>query len=403
MACKVYKVVNYHNIVDLITMGRKKSLLPTYLKHDATGQARIVWGGKTIYLGKFGSPESHAKHAQICAEILATGSLKTTDGQIKLSKLVARFMADMEREYTQRGSREAKQMARAMRYLVESYGEDSAEEMTTRKLLILQRLWIDKPMTRSTVNMYTGYILRLYEWATRYEYVAASVWHGLQSVGRIKERHALKRTKKVRRVDWDQVEAIRPFIAPVLWDVIQVQWHTGMRAEEVLKMKPGMIDQSAWVYCMTDHKTDEYIDEKYIFLGPKAREVILPYLAGRPTDKPLFSPKEAQAMRYQSMRAIRKSKVQPSQKSRAKQSPERSPGDKYQNTSYFRAISTACKRAGIKPWTSHQLRHTKGTGVRKRFGLEGAQVTLGHKSIKTTEIYAEPDMELAKRIAEELG
>lgn len=396
-------MVNYQNIADLIHVGRRKLALPSYLKHAATGQARTVWDGKTIYLGKYGSPESLAKHNQLCAEVLATGRIKTEETQVKLEELIAKFIADMDIEYTKRNSREAKQMRRPLRTLTELFPGLPAAELSPLKLVAVQRKWIDKPMSKSTVNMYTGYVLRLYEWATKFEYVPESVWTALKSVGRIKERHALKRTKKVRRVEWEQVEAIRPFIASVLWDVIQVQWHTGMRAEEVLKMRPGMIDTSVWAYRMTDHKTDEYIDEKYVFLGPKAREVIAPYLAGRPADKPIFSPKEAQALRYQSMRAERKTKVQPSQFSRAKKSPRRTPGDQYQNTSYFRAIHTACERAGIEPWSSHQLRHTKGTGVRKRFGLEGAQVTLGHKSIKTTEIYAEPDMELAKRIAEELG
>lgn len=396
-------MVNYHNIVDLIIMGRKKSVLPTYLEHAPSGQARIVWGGKTIYLGKYGSPESHAKHAQICAEIMATGSIMTNDGRIRVVELVAKFMADMHKEYTERGSREAIQMQRAMNYLVESHGQDFADEISPRKLLILQKAWIAKPMAKATVNMYTSYIVRLFEWASRYEYVSPQVWHGLQSVGRIKERHAVKPTKIVRTVDWSQVEAIRSHIAPVLWAVIQVQWFTGMRAEEVLRMTPGQIDQANWCYSLTEHKTKAHMNEKLVFLGPQVRAVIEPYLKDRPADMPLFSPVEAQAQRYQKMRAERKTKVQPSQKSRAKQSPARRPGLRYQNTSYFRAIRAACERAGIEPWSSHQLRHSKATIVRKQFGLEGTQLTLGHKSIKTSEIYAEPDMELAKRIAEETG
>ena len=396
-------MVNYQNIADLIHVGRRKLALPSYLKHAATGQARTVWDGKTIYLGKYGSPESLAKHNQICAEVLATGHIRTEVASIGIEELIAKFIADMDIEYTKRDSREAKQMRRPLRTLVELFPGMPAADLSPLKLVAAQRKWIDKPMSKSTVNMYTGYVLRLYEWATKFEYVPESVWTALQSVGRIKERHALKRTKKVKQVDWERVEAIRPHIAPILWDVIQVQWHTGMRAEEVLKMTPGMIDQSTWAYIMTEHKTDEHVKEKFVFLGPRAREVIAPYLVNRPADKPLFSPKEAQAARYQVMREARKTKVQPSQLSRSKPSPLRTPGDEYQNTSYFRAIRTACERAGIEPWSSHQLRHTKGTGVRKQFGLEGAQVVLGHKSIKTTEIYAETDMDLAKRIAEELG
>jgi integrase len=281
--------------------------------------------------------------------------------------------------------------------------ESFADEFSPRQLLIIQKGWINQPLAKATVNMYTSYVVRMFEWAARFELVNATVWHALQSVGRIKERHAIKPTRVVRTVAWHQVEAIKPFISPVLWDVIQVQWHTGMRAEEVLKMRPDMINQEIWAYVMTDHKTKSFIDEKVVFLGPQTRKIIEPYLTGRAGDMPLFSPIEAQLERRKIMRANRKSKPTPSQMARAKLNPKRKPGFQYQTTSYFRAIHTACERAGIVPWSSHQLRHSKATIVRKRFGLEGTQLTLGHKSIKTSEIYAQPDFELARQIAEELG
>ena len=41
--------------------------------------------------------------------------------------------------------------------------------------------------------------------------------------------------------------------------------------------------------------------------------------------------------------------------------------------------------------------------IRKRFGLEVARAVLGHKSAVTSEIYAELDLEKARRAMEELG
>ena len=49
------------------------------------------------------------------------------------------------------------------------------------------------------------------------------------------------------------------------------------------------------------------------------------------------------------------------------------------------------------------MRHTVGTAVRKRFGLEAAQVVLGHSQADVTQIYAERDLELAKQVAREMG
>ncbi len=54
-------------------------------------------------------------------------------------------------------------------------------------------------------------------------------------------------------------------------------------------------------------------------------------------------------------------------------------------------------------WHPHQLRHTAGPLIRREFGLEAAQLALGHSSAKVTDaVYAERDMarviEVMKRI-----
>jgi integrase len=54
-------------------------------------------------------------------------------------------------------------------------------------------------------------------------------------------------------------------------------------------------------------------------------------------------------------------------------------------------------------WHPHQLRHNAATRLRKEFGLEAAQVILGHKTLAVTEIYAEKNVEAAKKIMGEVG
>ena len=49
------------------------------------------------------------------------------------------------------------------------------------------------------------------------------------------------------------------------------------------------------------------------------------------------------------------------------------------------------------------IRHSRATEVRRHYRLEGAQATLGHARADVTQIYAEKNMELAKRIAREMG
>jgi hypothetical protein len=43
------------------------------------------------------------------------------------------------------------------------------------------------------------------------------------------------------------------------------------------------------------------------------------------------------------------------------------------------------------------------TEIRRRFGLEAAQVILGHERMNTTEIYAESDKDQARCIMEKMG
>ena len=85
-----------------------------------------------------------------------------------------------------------------------------------------------------------------------------------------------------------------------------------------------------------------------------------------------------------------------------KRKPKRKPGTKYTTSSYRRAIHRACDKAGIDRWSPNRMRHTAATEIRSKFGLEAAQVILGHSQANVTQVYAERDLakgiEVAKRI-----
>ena len=57
----------------------------------------------------------------------------------------------------------------------------------------------------------------------------------------------------------------------------------------------------------------------------------------------------------------------------------------------------------LEKWSPKRLRHSAATGIRKEFGLEAAQVFLGHASADVTQVYAERDRNLVADIARELG
>ena len=54
-------------------------------------------------------------------------------------------------------------------------------------------------------------------------------------------------------------------------------------------------------------------------------------------------------------------------------------------------------------WSPNQLRHAAATKIREEFGLEAAQVYLGHSQAYVTEIYAEKNFALAEQVAKQIG
>jgi len=71
-------------------MSRKRQL-PGYLLHKASGQARVVINGKDIWLGKYGTPESHDRYDEEIAKVLEQTRLSETN--ISISEVLAAFWA----------------------------------------------------------------------------------------------------------------------------------------------------------------------------------------------------------------------------------------------------------------------------------------------------------------------
>jgi integrase len=54
-------------------------------------------------------------------------------------------------------------------------------------------------------------------------------------------------------------------------------------------------------------------------------------------------------------------------------------------------------------WSPLQLRHTAATAIRSKYGLESAQVVLGHAKADVTQLYADRDLSKARAIIAEIG
>ena len=224
-------------------------------------------------------------------------------------------------------------------------------------------------------------------------------------------------TEPVGPVDDRFVDAIKPHVPRRIWAMIELQRSTAMRPGEVCCMRTIDVNTSGrnWIYVPETHKTEHHGKRRRIILGPKAIDILRPWLRSE-LEAYLFSPAESEAERRSAQRQARKSPVCPCHQKRRKRTPKLSPGVKYSTESYRRAIlngidraNRALKAAGgsdadkIPCWHPNQLRHSAATRIAREFGLDVASAVLGHSALAMTETYVEPDWGRAAEAMERIG
>jgi integrase len=407
-------------------MSRKRGI-PTYRLHRQSGLAIVtladdLGGRRDVTLGKYNTPESKAEYARIIAEWESQGRrLAVPVGATKdltITELVARFWPYAEQHYRYPDGRTTNELADfkySLRPLVHFYGHTPAKEFGPLALKVVRQKMVDgyehprygpqQALCRDVINQRVGRIRRLFKWGVEHELVPAPVLQGLQSVRGLQQgRSEARETEPVQPVPVEHVEAVLPFVRPPVAAMLRIQLLTGMRPGEVILLRGTDLDTSGpvWLYRPAVHKMAYKHCSRVVAIGPKAQEVLKPWLKEDPAAY-VFSPHETMRALRKQQRQQRKTKVQPSQKNRRKRRPKCKPGDRYKTGSYNYAVVRACAKAGVPPFHVHQLRHNAGTEVRKAFGLDAARALLGHKSAKVTEEYAQIDVSKAVEVARQVG
>jgi integrase len=394
-------------------VSTRSSRPPSYRLHKPSGQAVVTLGDRDIYLGRYNSTESRAEYDRIIAEWLAHGRRLPASASGRggadptVNELILAYLKFADGYYRKNGepTSEPANLKLALRPLRRLYGHTPGREFGPLALKAVRQAMIDSGLCRNEVNKRIGKVVRAFKWAVAEEMVPPSVHHGLRAVSGLRKGRAdVRESEPVRPVPGVFVEAIRPHVARQVWAMVELQMLTAMRPGEVCRMRTRDLDVSGpvWAYAPASHKTEHYGRQRRVFLGPRAQEVLRSWLR---TDLAafLFSPTEAMAERKAEMRRGRKTPVQPCQRCRAKARPAKAPGDVYTVESYRRAITYACKKAGVPKWHPNQLRHNRATEIRARFGLEAAQTVLGHAKADVTLVYAERDLARALAVMGEIG
>jgi integrase len=260
---------------------------------------------------------------------------------------------------------------------------------------------------RRYVNDHIGRLRRIFKWGVGEELIPPTVYQALTAVpGLRRGRTEAPEAPPVLPVDDATVEATLSHLPAVIADMAKIQRLTGARPSEVCVMRPCDVDTSGepWIYRPMTHKTEHRGRERVIAIGPRAQDVLRPYLL-RQKDSYCFAPAESEQKRRRTLHERRVTPLSYGNRpgTNRKRRPKRLAGERYTTHSYRRAIHRVCNVVGIPLWSPNRLRHTAATEIRRRFGVEAAQVTLGHAKADVTQVYAERDMALAARVMQEVG
>jgi integrase len=385
----------------------KSARRPSYLLHRPSGQARVRIDGVDRYLGKYRSPESHARYDALVDDWLRRRAIDRAT--LTIDELALRFLDHAVTYYAKDGvpTSEVARIRSAFRPMIKLYGNTLAAAFGPLRLKEVRAEMIRLGWKRKAINGHVKRIKRAFRWAVENELMFASkAYKALESVrGLARGRTAAIEGKRVKPVPAAFVDAIKPHVCRHVWAMVQVQRLTGARPGEIVAMRVGNLNTHGriWEYVPPTHKNEHLEHDRLILIGPKAQAVLRDFLETN-IEAFVFSPIEADAERQAARRASRKSPMTPSQAARRpKVGGRRRPKDRYTVASYRRAIARACVVAKVPVWHPHQLRHTAATELRREYGVEIARTILGHASLDATEIYAEADWQRARQVALEFG
>jgi integrase len=402
------------------------SATPKYRHHKPSGHAVVTIAGIDNYLGPWRSKASRVEYDRQIGEWLAAGrpTSQPLQNDMAMVEMIARYIRFAKAYYVKDGRLTGTHHCvwAALRVVKASYGKTRAVDFGPLALRSVQQSMIKLGHSRRYINDNIDRIRRMFKWAVAEELLPPSVYQALQAVpGLRRGRSDARETEPIKPVDEATIAATLPHLPPVVADMVRFQRLTGSRPAEVCILRPRDIDRTGdvWSYRPESHKTEHHGRERVIFIGPQAQDVLRPYMLRAETCY-CFAPADSERKRRAAMHSLRVTPLHYGSRpgTHLKRSPRRPAGQRYSTASYRRAIERAVEKANdatlreAKPgesvellgkWKPNQLRHAAATEIRRRFGLEAAQVTLGHSNADVTQVYAERDLTKAAAVMREVG
>lgn len=422
---------------------------PKLCLNKATGRAFVQWKRHRTYLGKYGSPEALEGYKRWVAEHWTKPeepeSSAHVPADLTILELVDRFWVYAEQHYRRDGepTLTLKKLRPALARILELYGSTPAAEFGPLALKALRNTWVNDGLARITVNYYTATIKQVFTWAVSEQLIAATMEVALKTVKGLQAgRTKAYDPAPIGPVADAIVDATLPHVPAIVADMIRIQRLTGARPGEMRMMRacdvhrfesedralplfdvdgrdPPPRELKVWRYIPSRHKTEHHGRKRVVFIGPRAQEILRPYLlrlAFTPDALCFLTARDGmyskdmynrliirgceiafsmpQTIRERAIRKLRQQLKAPDLSVEKIAQIEQEAAELEAQAAAWRARHC---------WSPNQLRHTAATAIRQRYDAEASQVVLGHADLKTTEIYAERDQAKAAAIMQEVG
>ena len=139
----------------------------------------------------------------------------------------------------------------------------------------------------------------MFRWAVSEQLANPSIAHALDTVpGLRRGRTDARETPPIQPVADATIDATLPYLAAVVADMVRFQRLTGCRPAEVCILRPCDVKTGSeiWEYRPETHKTQHHGRDRVVFIGPKAQNVLRPYLLREKTAY-CFSPADSERKR----------------------------------------------------------------------------------------------------------
>lgn len=287
-------------------MPKLKNRPPAYRLHRCSGQAIVTLNGRDHYLGTYGSAESHASYQRIISEWQVTNAVspphdpanvEAVRSDFRVSELLVAYLEFASAYYVKnsRPTGEVANVKAAVKPLRALYDALPVARFGPSALRTVREKMIGSGLSRGVINSRINRIRRICKWGVERELVAPSVLHGLQAVAPLKQgRSAARETGRVLPVLQSHIDAVTARVTQPVKAMIELQLATGMRPGEVVQMRTRDLDMTGkiWEYRPESHKTEHHGIERVIFLGPRAQEIVRPFLKSD-LGAYLFDPRDA--------------------------------------------------------------------------------------------------------------